>query len=201
MAEQEFTATESKNEGDKTIDTDQIETKHLSAVEENDDDDDDQTKKKQKATTTPPDGYTCKLCGVAGHWIQQCDLKTKQKKRKRNLDGNINTIGGNDNGSHQEHHEYRPGVDTSPKDIERAKEMQKLKPPNCDCGIPSRVKKVKRSHVTEGSRAIGSYFFFCVKKKDDSTKCNFAQPINELNKTKKEKVQNNFFAKKRKGFA
>ena len=87
MAEQEFTTTESKNEGDKTIDTDQIETKHLSAVEDNDDDDDDQTKKKQKATTTPPDGYTCKLCGVAGHWIQQCDLKTKQKKRKRNLDG------------------------------------------------------------------------------------------------------------------
>ena len=139
-----------------------------------------------KKKTNPPDGYVCNLCGVAGHWIQQCsqrDIADAKRKQKRKATSN---------------HEYRPGIDPSPQDIEKAKMMQQLKPPMCDCGIPSRVKKVKRSKVTEHSRANGSYFFFCSKKKDDATKCNFAQPVEELQKTKQDKVQANFFAKRRK---
>ena len=109
------------------------------------------TKEGSKKTSTPPDGYVCNLCGVAGHWIQQCDQRDKNRKKKK-----------------RKTHEYQAGVDPSPKDIERAKKMQQIEPPMCDCGIKSRLKKVKRSRVTENSRAVGSYFFFCSKKKDDS---------------------------------
>jgi len=135
---------------------------------------------KHKAETFPPDGYICNLCGVSGHWIQQCTQKPKKRKRKKTA------------------HEYVPGVDPSPKDIEKAKQMQQLVPPKCDCGIPSRLKKVKRSRVSENSRANGSYFFFCAKRKDDSTKCKFVRPVEEEMKTEKDKRMSNFFAKKRK---
>jgi Zinc knuckle len=155
--------------------------------------------KKNKAD--PPPGYICNLCKEPGHWIYKCSQRgkttqtaaassatstSKNKKRKKN----------------NPHHEYQPGVDPSEQDIEEAKKMQQIKPPPCDCGIPSRVKKVKRSKVApekNSSRAIGAYFFFCSKKRDDATKCNFAQPVEELvEKTKKKKAQANFFAKKRK---
>jgi exopolysaccharide biosynthesis protein len=135
-----------------------------------------------KTKTSPPDGYVCNLCGVSRHWIQQCSQKKTTKKRK----------------SSSSEHKYQEGVDPSPKDIEQAKKMQQLTPPPCDCGVKSRLKKVKRSHVTENSRAVGSYFFFCAKKKDDPTKCKFAQPVEEVKKTKKDKLQANFFAKRRK---
>jgi Zinc knuckle len=136
---------------------------------------------KSKRTSDPPEGYVCNLCSIKGHWIQQCPTKeeTHNKKRKKKAE-----------------HEYRPGVDPSTNDIERAKRLQSIKPPHCDCGITSRLKKVKRSNVSEGSRANGRYFFFCAKKKSDATKCNFAQPVEE-NKSPKEKTQANFFAKKR----
>ncbi|KAL3904084.1 MAG: hypothetical protein SGILL_010204 [Bacillariaceae sp.] len=136
-----------------------------------------------KKTTAPPDGYICKLCGVSGHWIQQCSQKKKNKKKRKS--------------STDHHHEYKEGVDPSPKDIEQAKKMQQIPPPLCDCGAKSRLKKVKRSHVTENSRAVGSYFFFCAKKKEDPTKCKFAQPVHEVSKTKQDKLQANFFAKRR----
>jgi hypothetical protein len=141
---------------------------------------------RKKKATVPPEGYVCKLCSVPGHWIQQCSEegpptnKSEKKKRKSS------------------EHEYQPGVDPSPQDIERAKNMQQLKPPECDCGTPSRLKKVKRSKVAEKSRANGSYFFFCAKKRGDETKCNFVQPVVDIKKTEKEKNQSNFFAKKRK---
>ena len=146
------------------------------------------TKKNSKKTTIPPEGYVCNLCNIQGHWIQQCPSRDKpennrstrsNKKRKTNTQ-----------------HEHEPGKDPSPKDIEQAKKLQAIKPPLCDCGVPSRLKKVKRSHVTEGSRANGKYFFFCIKKKNDPTKCNFAQPVDET-KTPKDKKQANYFAKKR----
>ena len=45
---------------------------------------------------------------------------------------------------------------------------------------------MKRSKVQEGSRAIGKYFFFCSKKRDDETQCRFARPVDmELKKNKK----------------
>ena len=163
----------------------EIATKEVNAAADNSD---SKNKSDERKKTNPPDGYVCKNCSIAGHWIQQCPQKKKSKKRKSS------------DSNQQPQHEYVPGVDPSAKDIDRAREMQKLKPPPCDCGIPSRVKKVKRSRVTEGSRAIGAYFFFCTKKKEDVTKCNFAQPVEDLQKSKKEKVQANFFAKKRKGF-
>eukprot|EP00529_Nitzschia_sp_RCC80_P035678 CAMPEP_0113504810 /NCGR_PEP_ID=MMETSP0014_2-20120614/34933_1 /TAXON_ID=2857 /ORGANISM="Nitzschia sp." /LENGTH=173 /DNA_ID=CAMNT_0000399983 /DNA_START=18 /DNA_END=539 /DNA_ORIENTATION=- /assembly_acc=CAM_ASM_000159 len=149
---------------------------------------------KEKKTSTPPDGYVCNLCRVAGHWIQQCDEKKKKNKNKKKRKSSTGD---------QHEHEYQPGVDPSPKDIELARKMQQIPPPMCDCGIKSRLKKVKKSNVTENSRAVGSYFFFCNKKKDDTTKCNFAKPVDENGtlveeKSKAEKLQGNFFAKKRK---
>ena len=46
---------------------------------------------------------------------------------------------------------------------------------------------VKRSKAGgDASRAIGKYFFFCSKKRDDETQCRFARPVEmELNKKKK----------------
>lgn len=136
-------------------------------------------RRKPKKETIPPEGYICSLCGKSTHWIQQCPEKPNKRKRKKAT------------------HEYVPGVDPSPQDIEKAKQMQQLKPPKCDCGIPSRLKKVKRSKVTENSRANGSYFFFCSKPRGDATKCNFARPIQEEPKTDKDKRASKFFAKKR----
>jgi Zinc knuckle len=143
--------------------------------------------KKKRQLNPPPEGYVCNLCNEPGHWIFKCSQRSNnnnssKKRKKKNLN-----------------HEYQQGFDPSEKDIEQAKKMQQIKPPPCDCDIPSRLKKVKRSKVSpENSRAIGSYFFFCNKKKDDPTKCNFAQPVEELEKSKEKKAQANFFAKKRK---
>lgn len=79
-----------------------------------------------------------------------------------------------------------PGKDPSPEDIERARELQKIPPPKCFCGLPSRLNKVKKSKEGgENSRAIGKYFFFCSKPRSDDTQCRFARPVDlELNKQK-----------------
>jgi len=121
---------------------------------------------KRKAPSVPPEGYICKVCGVAGHWIQQCSAKKKQRKTKSDT------------------HEYVAGTDPSQEDIKAAKKLQAIKPPNCFCGATSRLKKVKKSRVSESSRANGAYFFFCSKQKDDSTKCKFARPVEEELKPK-----------------
>lgn len=140
------------------------------------------TETKQKKESFPPKGYICKLCGVEGHWIQQCPQKpNKKRKRKKSSQ-----------------HEYVPGINPSPEDIEKSKQMQRIPRPLCDCGIPSRLKKVKKSRVMENSRANGSYFFFCSKQKNDETKCAFARPVEEETKTEREKRTSNFFARKRK---
>ncbi len=46
------------------------------------------------------------------------------------------------------------------------------------------MNKVKRSKEGgENSRAVGKYFFFCSKKRDDETQCRFARPVEmEMNK-------------------
>ncbi len=46
------------------------------------------------------------------------------------------------------------------------------------------MNKVKRSKEGgDNSRAVGKYFFFCSKKRDDETQCRFARPVDmELNK-------------------
>lgn len=86
-----------------------------------------------------------------------------------------------------------PGVDPSQDDIDRARELQKIKPPNCFCGLPSRLKKVKRSNTGgETSRAIGNYFFFCIKKKTENP-CRFARPVEDELKPKKERPCTFFF--------
>ena len=126
---------------------------------------------RKRKETTPPDGYVCRLCNIAGHWIQVCPTKkTGEKKRKRK----------------QTDHVFVPGKDPSPEDIAEAKKMQEIPPPKCFCGITSRLNKVKRSKAGgENSRALGKYFFFCSKKRDDETQCRFARPADlELNKMK-----------------
>lgn len=81
-----------------------------------------------------------------------------------------------------------PGVDPSQKDIDLAREYQKIKPPPCFCGNPSRIKKVKKSNVNENSRAVGKYFFFCASKKSD-TPCRFARPVKEHRQRKQGKKE------------
>ena len=124
---------------------------------------------KRKAESTPPDGYVCRLCSIPGHWIQVCPTKKTGTKRQRRSD-----------------HVPVPGKDPSPEDIERARELQKIPPPKCFCGMPARLNRVKRSKEGgENSRAIGKYFFFCSKKRDDETQCRFARPVElEINKNK-----------------
>jgi hypothetical protein len=123
---------------------------------------------KKRKTTDPPAGYVCNLCHTAGHWIQQCSQKPSNKKSKSN-------------------HVPVVGVDPSQENIERAKELQKIKPPNCFCGGSSRLKKVKKSNVDpENSRANGNYFFFCAKKKEEDP-CRFARPVEDEMKPKKER--------------
>jgi len=177
-----------------------------------------------KKLSFPPDAYTCKLCQVKGHWIQQCPEKKKHKNNNNNKNNKKKK-------TNNPNHVHRPGVDPSADDIERARNLQKLKPPMCFCRIQSRLKKVKRSFATYGgtsqknglgnnnnsnnnnnnsnnngdsnyygngsnnnsnpneggyvepdyeiSRAIGNYFFFCMKKKTDTTKCRFARPVED----------------------
>ncbi len=135
-----------------------------------------QTQEKGKRKiSTPSEGYICSICNIPGHWIQQCPQKQKRRKKSQN-------------------HVYTPGVDPSQADIDKAREMQKIKPPNCFCGSSSRLKKVKRSNAGENSRAIGKYFFFCSKGKYDESKCKFARPIGDHLKPKKERICT-FFAK------
>lgn len=131
------------------------------------------TQKRKKSI--PPDGYVCSICSEPGHWIQQCPQK---RKRKKTNPGHI----------------HIPGVDPSEADIEKARNLQKIKPPRCFCGINSRLKKVKRTKSGEESRAIGNYFFFCSKGKFDEGKCKFARPVEDELKPKKERMCT-FFAK------
>ena len=185
---------------------------------------------KSTATTTnkhlsfPPEGYVCKLCHQPGHWLQQCSeykqqqnqkKKNKNKKKQHHKDGTV--------------HVPVPGVDPSREDIDAAKRLQQIPPPLCLCKVKSRLKKVKRSFATtatvppptpgtftgyvepdyEHSRAIGHYFFFCAKPKQDPTKCRFARPVEQdshaanrsssTNKThqKKKHAHDEFFSTKR----
>jgi Zinc knuckle/Zinc finger C-x8-C-x5-C-x3-H type (and similar) len=117
---------------------------------------------KRKQLSEPPSGYTCSICGIAGHWIQQCTERKKRKRTKPNPD-----------------REFVPGVEPSPEDIERAREMQRLQPPLCYCGKEARIKKVKQSRVSNDSPAIGKYFFFCAERREDHPKCRFARPAEE----------------------
>lgn len=128
-----------------------------------------ETGTKRKAESTPPDGYVCRLCSVPGHWIQVCPDKKTGTKRQKKSD-----------------HVPVPGIDPSTEDIERARELQKITPPKCFCGVGSRLNKVGRSKEGgDDSRAIGKYFFFCSKKRDDETQCRFARPVDmELKKQK-----------------
>jgi hypothetical protein len=125
---------------------------------------------KKRKSTDPPDGYVCNLCKVSGHWIQQCPEKAKSNSNKRK----------------KTDHQYVTGVDPSQEDIDRARDFQKIPAPDCFCGQPSRLKKVKQSHVNATSRAVGKYFFFCTKKKNDSP-CRFARPVREIIKEIKRK--------------
>lgn len=118
---------------------------------------------KRKNTSTPPDGYVCRLCGVAGHWIQQCPERQNRGRRKRKKKSSD--------------HVPVPGVDPSSADIGAAREMQRIPPPRCKCGERSRLKKVKKSKMDEKSRANGRYFFFCAKPRDQS--CGFARAVED----------------------
>jgi hypothetical protein len=149
------------------------------------------TSKKRKESN-PPDGYVCSVCHTPGHWIQQCTQAQNQQQQERKKRKRLRK---------NPFHVHAEGVDPSQDDINTARTMQSIKPPNCLCNIKSRLKKVKRSKVKEESRANGAYFFFCSKAANDETKCNFVVPVEEsapaIGKDKSEKMANHFFAKKR----
>ena len=88
----------------------------------------------KRKTTTPSDGYVCRVCNLSGHWIQQCPDGPKARKRKKSV------------------HVAVEGVDPSEKDIDEARRMQKLTPPNCFCGDRTRLAKVTHSNVNPLSR-------------------------------------------------
>jgi len=116
----------------------------------------------------------CSICNKSGHWIQQCPSGKKRRKKKKNTSAHI----------------YQPGIDPSQGDIEKARELQKIKPPLCYCKISSRLRKVKYSIAGgETSTAIGKYFFFCSKAKTDKSKCNFARPVEEETKKQEKKIR------------
>ncbi|VEU40264.1 unnamed protein product [Pseudo-nitzschia multistriata] len=96
--------------------------------------------KPAKKLSVPPDGYVCKLCHTKGHWIQQCPEKPKHKTKKKK----------------NPNHVYRPGIDPSKEDIERARALQKLTPPMCFCRVRSRLKKVKRSFANSNAGSSSS---------------------------------------------
>lgn len=142
----------------------------------------DTDKKRKTESSTPPEGYVCRLCSTAGHWIQVCPTKKTGEKRQRKSSDHVPI----------------PGQDPSPEDIERAKILQKIPPPNCFCGIPSRLNKVKRSKEGgDTSRALGKYFFFCSKKRDDETQCRFARPIETEEKSLKKNIRDEVIQKTR----
>jgi hypothetical protein len=117
---------------------------------------------KRKRESVPAAGYTCNICGEGGHWIQQCPQK-KKKNKKTKASEHVPVV----------------GVDPSTADIVKAREMQKIAPPLCPCGLVSRLSKVNQSKYKPASKAIGHYFFFCGKKRDDDSKCRFARPATE----------------------
>ncbi len=130
--------------------------------------------------TSPPEGYLCNLCHQPGHWIQLCpDRRKHNQKQKRQ----------------KKQHVPVPGVDPSPTDIQAAQKYQLWlvtnQAPSCFCGQPSRLKKVKKNKNKEEkqkqhSRAIGKYFFFCVKKREEKP-CRFARLADEVIKENKRK--------------
>lgn len=138
------------------------------------------TSSNKRKESTPPEGYSCNICNETGHWIQQCTQKKRKKQKKLNKDPT---------------HIHIPGVDPSQEDISKARDLQKIKPPKCFCRQTSRLKKVKKSKAGgESSRAIGKYFFFCSKARDDESKCKFARPVDDELKSKKDRICT-FFAK------
>lgn len=38
-------------------------------------------KRHKKGHGPPPEGYTCRICNVPGHWIQECPEKTERQKK------------------------------------------------------------------------------------------------------------------------
>lgn len=138
----------------------------------------DADNERKRKLSTPPDGYTCSLCGIPGHWIQQC-TKSGKKRRKKETTKTTST-----------NRQFIAGIEPSPQDIDRAREMQRIPPPLCYCGKTSRIKKVKQSRVSRDSRAIGNYFFFCAERRDnhnDQPKCRFARPVEEQLKLLKDR--------------
>jgi hypothetical protein len=122
-----------------------------------------------------PDGYVCSLCHAPGHWISDCSqFKKKKSKKQTNGDGTAA-------------HTPISGQDPSEEDIERAKAIQrkmvhmnKLKPPDCFCGLPSRKARINEKNKKEiDQRARGKWFWFCSKTKGDYTKCKMARVIEE----------------------
>lgn len=113
----------------------------------------------KRAFKPVPDGYVCAACSQAGHWIYDCSQYKKTKKKKTSS------------------HEFQPGVDPSPEDIERAKKMQmEMKDltktaPNCFCGLPAKLRKCIGTKLDENSRAKGVMFWWCNKDKWDENAC------------------------------
>jgi len=114
-----------------------------------------------------PSGYICNICSTSGHWVFDCAQYVPKRTRKKK----------------KTEHAYVEGIDPSPEDIAKAKEMQKsmrvnVKAPNCFCGLPSKMRKCLRTE-DENSKALGVMFWWCNKDKWDEDRCKFARRVDQ----------------------
>ncbi|GMI33190.1 hypothetical protein TrRE_jg4893 [Triparma retinervis] len=122
-----------------------------------------------------PEGYVCNICKASGHWVFDCAQFVPQKKsrtRKKKV---------------TDSHTFTPGVDPSPADIAKAKEMQKemnvnIKAPKCFCGLDAKMRKCMTQDQT--SKAFGVMFWWCNKDKWDEDgneveRCKFARRVDQ----------------------
>jgi len=134
-----------------------------------------------------PDGYVCKACDVKGHWIQACPFRVKKNiaatSEKRLAEeapeeefvikkGNADGLTKPPKKLKIKESRFR---EPSAEDIAKAKAMMPIinpkDAPMCNCGAPAGCRKLRKKE----SPAYGKMFWWCAKRRDDATRCNFVK--------------------------
>ena len=131
---------------------------------------DRQSKKRSKAV---PDGYLCKLCSTPGHWQYECSLFVKKKKQK--VAKGPRADGGADG---QQRHPTAEDIAAA----NAAMPVIDLKAaPTCKCGLKCTARKNKKKE-NKKKGGYGEMFWWCPKKPNDETKCDFVTSVNFVKK-------------------
>lgn len=97
-----------------------------------------------------PDGYVCKACSKPGHWVYDCAMKKKSKKRKRVGDGTA-MLDADQRAKHR---------DPTAEDIAKAQAdmpvIRMSEAPLCQCGL----KAAPRKNRAPGSPGFGMMFWW-----------------------------------------